>query len=57
MADQSFCAKRLDWDAPVTEVQTLRLAIGASFNQKKIRHVTAQLSNRESRRPIEINRS
>lgn len=23
MADQSFCAKRLDWDAPVTEVLTL----------------------------------
>lgn len=25
MADQSFCAKRLDWDAPVTEVQTLNV--------------------------------
>ena len=23
MADQLFCAKRLDWDAPVTEVLTL----------------------------------
>jgi transposase InsO family protein len=23
MADQSFCAKRLDWDAPVTEVLSL----------------------------------
>jgi len=23
MADQLFCEKRLDWDAPVTEVRTL----------------------------------
>ncbi|CRK76685.1 hypothetical protein NIG5292_02750 [Nereida ignava] len=30
MAGQSFCAKRLDWDAPVTEVQTLRLWQGVT---------------------------
>lgn len=26
MADQLFCVKRLDWDAPVTEVLTLVIA-------------------------------
>jgi hypothetical protein len=26
MADQLFCAKQLDWDAPVAEVLTLRYA-------------------------------
>ncbi|SCM66391.1 hypothetical protein KARMA_0566 [Donghicola eburneus] len=30
MADQLFCEKRLDWDAPVTEVLTLAQSAASS---------------------------